>query len=172
MEKGKPKTIGAPLGASKPGGGGKMQAYIPKGNGGRSGQYASANRTLHYTRPGRKKLEYKRHSADWPNCGGKRIINVKGAYNFAKAKVKTVTAVIESNYHDSLPAQCKPNSVIKKIVAGCVVTERYYDERGEACLGIDYSNHGNRAAHPKVPHFHSLKVSSYGQLIRNHWEDE
>lgn len=164
---------GTSVSTSKPGGGGKMQAYVPKGNGEKSGQYVSTKKVLHLTRPGHKKLVFnKKHTDDWPNSGGKRIPNVEGAYNFAKADIKKVTKVIESKFHDSLPAKGEPNSVIKKIVADCVVTERYYDEKGDAYLDIDYSNHGNQANHPKVPHFHLLKVDNEGQLVRNHWEDK
>ena len=100
--------------SSKPGGGGKMQAFLPKGNGEKSGQYATMRKVLRYTRPDRGKSENERRSADWPNCGGERVPNVKGAYNFAKAKTKAVAEVEESGYHESLPSKYKPNSVIKK----------------------------------------------------------
>lgn len=129
-------------------------------------------KALRYTRPDRKKSENERRSADWPNCGGERVPNVKRAYNFAKAKTKAVAEVEKSGYHESLPSKYKPNSVIKKIVADCVVTERYYDERGQACLDIDYSNHGSHKAHPVVPHLHSLRVNKDGKLLRTKPEDE
>ncbi len=159
---------------SKPGGGGKMQAYVPKGNGEKSGQYVSTHKTLHYVRPDHKKeTSAKKYSDEWPNRGGKRIINEQGKYNFANARIKKVVTVNELRGHISLKGLGVPNSVTKKIVAGCVVTERYYDEKGEAYLDIDYSNHGDARSHPKVPHLHSLRLDKDGKLlIRTKMEDE
>ena len=158
---------------SKLGGGGKMQAYVPKGNGEKSGQYVSTHRILHYVRPNGKKPKLNtQHSDDWPNCGGRRIENEVGKYNFANAKIKKVVIVNEIHAHVSLESISEPNSVAKKIVDGCVVTERYYDELGEAYLDIDYSNHYDSIGHPKVPHFHTLHVNKDGKLIRTKLEDE
>ena len=115
MEKEEPRAAGKAYSkSSKPGGGGKMQAFLPKWNGEKSGQYATMRKVLRYTRPDRRKAKSERRSADWPNCGGERVPNVKGAYNFAKPKTKAVAEAEKSGYHESLPSKHKPNSVIKK----------------------------------------------------------
>lgn len=47
---------------------------------------------------------------------------------------------------------------------GKVLQRRYYDKDGNADLDIDYTDHGNPKAHPKVPHRHDWngKVRSSG----------
>ena len=55
----------------------------------------------------------------------------------------------------TLPTTGTPDSVTQKYdAAGNLVTERYYDSNGNALRDIDYTDHGNPKAHPKVPHEH------------------
>ena len=73
--------------------------------------------------------------------------------------------------HKSLPAYGKPNSVTqKKYKDGNLITERYYNENGEAYLDIDYTNHGNPKTHPVVPHQKKKKKDKSGNLSRKDWE--
>ena len=73
--------------------------------------------------------------------------------------------------HESVPSRGKPNSVVKRIVNGYVVSERYYNEKGEAYLDIDYTCHGNPKTHPEVPHIHRWHKDDNGHLIRSRkWE--
>ena len=44
------------------------------------------------------------------------------------------------------------------MVNGQVVTERYYNDKGEAYLDIDYTDHNRPKGHPFVPHIHHCKV--------------
>jgi hypothetical protein len=62
------------------------------------------------------------------------------------------------------------NSVIKKIVGGYVVSERYYN-KGEAYLDIHYTCHGNPKTHPVVPHIHRWSKDENGVLKPGKWED-
>ena len=67
----------------------------------------------------------------------------------------------------SIPAHGKPNSVTqKKDEDGNVITERYYNGKGEAYLDIDYTNHGNPKNHPVVPHQHNWERDEKGNLHR------
>ncbi|KAA0944242.1 hypothetical protein FQ087_19170 [Sporosarcina sp. ANT_H38] len=45
---------------------------------------------------------------------------------------------------------------------GKVLQRRYYDKNGNADLDIDYTNHGNPKAHPKVPHRHDWNGNTRG----------
>lgn len=45
---------------------------------------------------------------------------------------------------------------------GKVLQRRYYDKNGNAELDIDYTNHGNPKAHPKVPHRHDWNGTERG----------
>ena len=85
--------------------------------------------------------------------------------------VKDVKEYFAHRNHDSIPSCGKPNSVVKKIVNGYVVSERYYNDIGEAYLDIDYTCHGNPKTHPEVPHIHRWHKDEKGRLKRNEkWE--
>ncbi len=159
-------------GISKPGGGGKIQTYIPKGNGEKSGQYASGHKVLHLIRPSKQNNIGSGKPDNWPNCGWKRYPNVPGEYNAINARIKRVSKINEIHTHVSLKAKSDPNSVTKKVVDGCVIIERYYDENGEAYLDIHYSNHYDPVRHLAVPHLHELKISESGKLVRIKSEDK
>ena len=100
----------------KPGGGNKPQPYIPAGNGEKSGEYTNKPITL---KPNNVK-----------NCF---IKNIKKRCNFKNSKLvgEVINYYVYRN-HVSVPSVGKPNSVIKKIVDGYVVSERYYNKKGEA----------------------------------------
>lgn len=78
-------------------------------------------------------------------------------YNSAGSKdVKVVLSVLTSKEH-SVSETSIPNSVtIKEDKNGNKISERYYDNDGKAYLDIDYTNHGNPARHPVVPHQHKI----------------
>ena len=139
----------------KPGGGNKPQPYIPAGNGEKSGEYT--NKPVPAKKP---KVR---------NC---YIRNVRFKCNFLKSTlVKRVEDFFISYQGVSIPSKGKPNSVTKKIVNGYVVTERYYDQKGEAYLDIDYTDHGNPHTHPEVPHIHRWTKDDNGNLSRaKKWE--
>ncbi len=89
--------------------------------------------------------------------------------NAGSSSVKQVDT-INSTSGQSLPMTGVPNSVTKKTKDGTVVSERYYDENGNAYLDIDYTNHGNPKAHPTVPHQHHI-VTKDGKPRRGKGEE-
>ena len=139
----------------KPGGGNKPQPYIPAGNGEKSGEYTN--------KPVTSKPNGVKHCF---------IRNIKRKCNFRNSKlVKGVKEYFAYRNHESIPSCGKPNSVVKKIVNGYVVSERYYNDIGEAYLDIDYTCHGNPKTHPEVPHIHTWYKDENGCLKRNEkWE--
>ncbi len=139
----------------KPGGGSKPQPYIPAGNGEKSGEYTD--------KPTTAKPNGLRHCF---------IKNIKKRCNFKNSKlVQNVTSFCVRRNHYSIPSTGKPNSVVKKISNGYVVSERYYNNIGEAYLDIDYTCHGNPKTHPEVPHIHRWYKDEDGHLKRKEkWE--
>ena len=78
-------------------------------------------------------------------------------YNTARSSsVKKVNIVTNSLSH-SVPKTYKPNSVFRKTGKNGLVSERYYNNKGEPYLDIDYTDHGNAEQHPIVPHQHGIK---------------
>lgn len=61
---------------------------------------------------------------------------------------------------EKIPITSTPNSVVQKRNGDKVITERYYNEKGEPYLDIDYTDHGNPKRHPIVPHKHSIKYNN------------
>ncbi len=122
----------------KPGGGNKPQPYIPAGHGEKSGEYTNKS--------------YATKQSSVKHC---LIRSIKMRCNFYNSKpVEKVDAYFAWHKHASIPSNGKPNSVIKKIENGYVVSERYYNNKGEAYLDIDYTCHGDLKTHPEVPHIH------------------
>lgn len=143
----------------KPGGGGKPQPYLPPGNGDKSGEYTKDSKEP--TAAQRPQVSAQCH-----------IQNARGHYNFRKSTlVKKVTGIYFSKKGISIKATGQPNSVTKKIVNGLVVSERYYDDNGNAYLDIDYTNHNNPKAHPFVPHIHRWRKNENGVLQRMSGEE-
>ena len=142
----------------KPGGGNKTQPYVPTGNGKESGQYTNGK--------GRTKNEVKTKRVN--NCF---IKNKALHYNFKDSKlVGKVLKTSISGKGVSISKNGAPNSVIKKAINGFVVTERYYNNKGEAYLDIDYTCHKNPKAYPCVPHIHWWYHDDNGKLVRSDWE--
>lgn len=82
---------------------------------------------------------------------------------YADAKNKgTKTNEHSSTSSSSLPVTGKEYSSKDRVSGGKVVQRRYYDKSGKADLDIDYTNHGNPAKHPKVPHRHDWVNGSRG----------
>lgn len=100
------------------------------------------------------------------DSGGGSLVNGKD-YNSAGSssvgKVDSVTTI--SNSH-SVPTTSTPNSVTKNYKDGKLSSERYYGDDGKAYLDIDYSDHGNPATHPRVPHEHSISFDDNGNMHR------
>lgn len=143
----------------KPGGGNKPQPYIPAGNGENSGEYTGKQQTTSTSIRQKKGIK---------NCF---IKNIRFKYNFYKSKlVGNVNQTYIANKGVSIPKTGTPNSVSKKVIAGYVVTERYYNSNGEAYLDIDYTCHGSPDSHPYVPHIHRWTRNEQGELYRNGWE--
>lgn len=142
---------------TKPGGGNKPQPYVPAGHGDESGEYTNKESV---------NCEIKQKQGI-KHC---HIKNVRFHYNFLGSKlVKKVTNTFISDKGVSIKKIGHPNSVSKKIIGGYVVTERYYNNKGEAYLDIDYTCHGNPAVHPFVPHIHRWTYID-GKLQRGGWE--
>ena len=84
---------------------------------------------------------------------------MKGSYDsFNGAGSSAIKQVDEINKttDSKVSMTGKPNSVTQKVKDGKVVSERYYDEDGNAYLDIDYTDHGNPKTHPTVPHQHPI----------------
>lgn len=141
----------------KPGGGNQPQPYVPAGNGEHSGEYTN------------KPDSTPQKTSGINNCF---IQNVLNKCNFMGSTcVKKVTNYRSCGKGQSIPTRYSPNSAIKKIVNGYVVSERFYDEKGDAYLDIDYTCHGNPVTHPEVPHMHRWCKKENGELTRNRkWE--
>ena len=143
----------------KPGGGNKLQPYIPAGNGEKSGEYTDKSQS---------DVKSKDQPRGIRNCF---IKNIPFGYNFRNSTlVGKVTKTFVSQKGVSISKYGNPNSVVKKIIDGYVVTERYYNSRGEAYLDIDYTCHKNPDAHPYVPHIHRWIINENGVLERQQWE--
>ena len=78
-------------------------------------------------------------------------------YNTAKSvSVKHVDVVLKVKNAHSVPLHSNPYSVLKNYKNEILVSERYYNARGDAYLDIDYTGHGNAKLHPNVPHEHKI----------------
>lgn len=86
-------------------------------------------------------------------------------YNTARSSnVKIVKIVINSMAH-SVPKTYKPYSVFRKSGNNGLISERYYNGKGEPYLDIDYTDHGNAKHHPIVPHEHIISYKN-GKINR------
>lgn len=95
----------------------------------------------------------------------------KSSYNNANSPfVGIVKEINEINKHEKeeihVPIKGIPNSVTVIKDNNGTLQERYYNEKGDAYLDIDYSNHGNPKMHPEVPHIHHWIKDEKGNLIR------
>ena len=135
----------------KPGGGNKPQPYVPAGNGKTSGRYTN------------RETESK-HKKKPIDC---YVKNVKFKCNFKKSSlVRKVSICSVVGEGTEIPVKYKPDSVIKRIINGYVIMERYYNQEGYAYLDIDYTCHGNPKTHPFVPHLHRWEKDEKGKLHR------
>ena len=133
----------------KPGGGNKMQPYVPAGHGDKSGEYTNKS--------------YSKY---------KPPLNIAGEYNYAKSRlVKRVDHIwVAKSFEEKVPTHFIANSVFKKLDNNRVISERYYNEYGDVYLDIDYTDHKNPGTHPIVPHMHRWEKSLDGKLHHGHWE--
>ncbi|MBR5419415.1 hypothetical protein IK110_04190 [Candidatus Saccharibacteria bacterium] len=108
----------------------------------------------------------KGNSGHFSGTAGQKA-NQSASYNSAKSSlvgtVKTINK--QKNAHSTPMKGATPNSVTQNYVNGKLESERYYNERGEAYLDIDYSDHGNSKLHPNVPHQHEIKFKN-GRPVR------
>lgn len=145
----------------KKGAGGKPQPFIPAGNGKKSGEYTNKSNS-------RDKTKEPVNINDI-NCN---IVNSAGKHNFLNSKlVGKVNEHFSFYKQEPIPTQNKPNSVVKKIVTGYVVTERYYNNEGDLYLDIDYTCHGNPIRHSIVPHIHKWTKDKDGSFHRGEMEE-
>ena len=90
-------------------------------------------------------------------------------YNAAGSKsVKEVNSVSTVVNAHKMPEKYSSNSVVANYKDGKLTTERYYNEKGEPYLDIDYTNHGNPKIHKIVPHEH--KITYDGKVHRGEQE--
>jgi hypothetical protein len=137
----------------KIGGGNKLQPFIPSGNGEKSGENT-------------KKI------SNYLQEDEKFIKNKEGYFNCYNSKlVKNVTTIYILNESASISMYGAPNTVVQKVKNGYLLTERYYNNKGEVYLDIDYTNHHNSKTHPCVPHIHKWYYDENNQLKRNKWEE-
>ena len=73
-----------------------------------------------------------------------------------------ITSLLRSQSSES-------NSVAQKKDGDKLLTERYYNEKGEPYLDIDYTDHGNPIAHPIVPHKRNITLEN-GHIKRGKQE--
>lgn len=87
-------------------------------------------------------------------------------YNTAGSSNVGVVHTIQTlaNVH-TMPTTSTPNSVSRNYREGKLATERYFNQKGEPYLDIDYTDHGNKKMHPFVPHEHKI-VYEDGNLRR------
>ena len=86
--------------------------------------------------------------------------NTAGSSNVGE--VHTIQTL--ANVH-TMPATSAPNSVSRNYREGKLATERYFNQKGEPYLDIDYTDHGNKKMHPYVPHEHII-IYKDGKLQR------
>lgn len=75
-----------------------------------------------------------------------------------------VNEVNRTNDIHKRPDKGSPNSVISNYDRGVLRWERYYDEKGNPYLDIDYHHHNAPDVH-SVPHYHRIIVEK-GVIIR------
>lgn len=79
-------------------------------------------------------------------------------YNLAgSSKVRKVEKVEIANGVHKVPKKSTPNSVFQKIINGKIQEERYYNNKGEPYLDIDYTDHGRPDIHTN-PHQHIIRI--------------
>ena len=82
-------------------------------------------------------------------------------YNSAgSSEVGTVSSGKIVGMGEKVPTTSTPNSVVQKRNGDKIIVERYYNEKGEPYLDIDYTDHGNPKRHPIVPHKHAIKYEN------------
>ncbi|MCQ2551105.1 MAG: hypothetical protein MJ146_02785 [Clostridia bacterium] len=93
-------------------------------------------------------------------------VNGKDYNPAGSSSVKKVDSVTKVDDLHKMPDRGKPNSVDQNYKDGELTTERYFDEKGEPYLDIDYTDHGNSKTHPNVPHEHDVKLDEDGNIDR------
>lgn len=94
-----------------------------------------------------------------------RYFGTKGAsepkngatYNTARSNKVGVVKTITNSFEHNAPTTYKPNSVYRRSGTYGLISERYYNNKGEPYLDIDYTDHGNAKRHPAVPHQHQIR---------------
>lgn len=95
---------------------------------------------------------------DTASLSTKKPINKIDYNNAESSDVKDVDKV-QKIYKHGISIKGIPNSVNQKYnEKGSIISERYYNEIGDAYLDIDYTNHGNHKQHPIVPHQHRITI--------------
>lgn len=84
-------------------------------------------------------------------------------------KVDKINKIDTTNNKDKLEIKGEPNSVTKNYKHGRMIQERYYDEKGDVYLDIDYTDHNNPKTHPIVPHQHNWYRDENGKPRRKEY---
>lgn len=95
----------------------------------------------------------------------KQILQMESNQGYNREDSKDVGIVNEINKVSNHKVDIKgtPNSVTQNYSEkGELISERYYNEKGEPYLDIDYTNHGNSKMHPIVPHQHKITIVEKG----------
>lgn len=114
------------------------------------------------------KGKWKGFAKDYGGSGRENNKPVNGKdYNIAGSKsVNRVNSINTVSNSHSMPTSSTPNSVTRNYLNGKLNSERYFGQEGKAYLDIDYSNHGNPATHPRVPHEHNISFDKNNKMHR------
>lgn len=101
--------------------------------------------------------------------GQNATVKLKNGSDYNKAgsaSVRNVSSVNQLSDPHSVSMQGEKNSSTQIYRKGKMVSERYYNSKGNAYLDIDYTDHGNPKMHPDVPHEHRIHRKN-GAIIRD-----
>lgn len=84
-------------------------------------------------------------------------------------KVDKINKIDTTDNKNKSGIKGEPNSVTKNYKHGRMIQERYYDEKGDVYLDIDYTDHGNPKFHPIVPHQHNWYRDENGKPRRKEY---
>lgn len=93
--------------------------------------------------------------------------NKAGSYDVRK--VDKINKIDTTDNKNKLGIKGEPNSVAKNYKHGRMIQERYYNEKGDVYLDIDYTDHGNPKFYPIIPHQHNWYRNKLGEITRTQW---
>lgn len=84
-------------------------------------------------------------------------------------KVNKINKIDTTDNKNKLGIKGEQNSVTKNYKHDRMIQERYYNEKGDVYLDIDYTDHNNPKYHPIVPHQHNWYRNKLGEITRTQW---